>query len=94
MLAPGRQLIVKNWVFNLDMARKSMQIIRKIYLEHRRISLRCDAWAERAIRYRRAGEWRKAERAEDLAFRCLTRMKRLDDEWRGLSALGHAATLH
>ncbi len=71
-----------------------MKNIRKFYSEHRRVSERCDAWAEKAIRYRQAGEWRKAERAEDRAFRCLTRMKRLADAWHGLSALGPAATLH
>ncbi len=83
------------------MSHKSMQKIKKIYLEHRRASVRCDAWAEKAIRYRQAGEWRKAERAEDRAFRCLTRMKRLADAWHGLSAVGPglspagpAATLH
>ncbi len=56
--------------------------------------MRCDAWAEKAMRYRQAGEWRKAERAEDRAFRCLTRMKRLADAWSGLSGIGPAAMLH
>ncbi len=76
------------------MPRKSIQNIRKIYLEHRRTSARCDEWAEKAIRYRQAGEWRKAERAEDRAFRCLTRLKRLTDAWHGLSPASTAATLH
>ena len=76
------------------MSRKTVPNIKKIYLEHQRVSVRCDEWAERAIRYRRAGEWRKAEQAEDRAFRCLTRMKRLADEWRVLNALEAAVTLH
>jgi hypothetical protein len=80
--------------YTLDMSRKTMSYIEKMYLEHRRASARCDAWAAKAIRYRRAGEWRKAERAEDWTFRWLTRMKRLADAWRGLRAPGTAATLH
>ena len=78
----------------LDMSRNTMSYIEKMYLEHRRASARCDAWAAKAIRYRRAGEWRKAERAEAWTFRCLTRMKRLADAWRGLTAPRPAATLH
>jgi hypothetical protein len=71
-----------------------MKIRRRIYLEHRRASVRCDRWAEKAMRYRQAGELRKAERAEDQAFRCLTRMKRLADRWHLLDALGRPATIH
>jgi hypothetical protein len=68
--------------------------MKKLYLEHQRASVSCDVWTEKAIRYRQAGDWRKAERAEDRAFRCLTRMKRLADEWNGLSAVDAGATLH
>lgn len=43
--------------------------------------MRCDAWAAKAVRYREAGERRKAEHAEDRTYRYLTRMKRLADRW-------------
>ena len=66
--------------------------IQKLYLEHRRTSARCDAWAEKAIRFRQAGELRKAAWAEDRAFRCLTRLKRLADRWNILQGLGSPLT--
>jgi hypothetical protein len=76
------------------MATKPKNSVQKVYLEHRRASASCDAWAEKAMRYRECGEWRKAELAEDRAFQCLTRMKRLADRWDVLNGLGSAATMH
>lgn len=71
-----------------------MKIKDRIFQEHRRISLSCDAWAEKAIRYRRAGDLRRAEWAEDRTFRCLTRMKRLADRWHLPGVLRAPARLH
>jgi hypothetical protein len=70
-----------------------MKKIERIFQQHRRASIRCDAWAEKAMRYRAAGDVRRAERAEDRTYRCLTRMKRLADRWHGLERDPHA-TLH
>ncbi|MGH8228046.1 MAG: hypothetical protein ACREU3_09125 [Steroidobacteraceae bacterium] len=53
--------------------------------------MRCDAWAAKAVRYREAGEGRKAEHAEDRTYRYLTRMKRLADRW--LESSEHEAPL-
>lgn len=77
-----------------DMPRKNMNKIQKLYLAHRRASVSCDVWAEKAIRYRQAGDLRKAQQAEDRTFRCLTRMKRLADRWQLQGLLGPPATLH
>ncbi|MGH8260155.1 MAG: hypothetical protein ACREUG_10740 [Steroidobacteraceae bacterium] len=60
--------------------------IYRIFQHHRRVSIRCDAWAEKAMRFRLAGDLRKAEWAEDRTFRCLTHMKRLADRWQLLGA--------
>lgn len=76
------------------MAAKLKNSVQKLYFEHRRASTRCDEWAERAIRYRRAGQVRKAERAEGRTFQCLTRMRRLEERWDILHGLGATATLH
>jgi hypothetical protein len=76
------------------MAAKLKNSIQKLYLAHRRTSVQCDAWAEKATRYREAGELRKAVWAEDRAFQCLTRMKRLADRWDLLQGLGSAVTQH
>jgi hypothetical protein len=76
------------------MAAKLKNSVQDLYLQHRRASVRCDEWAEKAIRYRLAGEWRKAERAEVRTFQCLTRMKRLEERWNSLHGLGATATLH
>lgn len=76
------------------MVAKLKNSVQKLYLEHRRASVRCDEWAEKAIRYRQSGEWRKAERAEDRTFQCLARMKRLEERWDLLYGLGAAATVH
>ncbi len=76
------------------MTRKIMKNMERIYREHRRVSIRCDAWAAKAMRHRLAGEVQKAERAEERTFLCLTRMKRLTDALRMLGALGPSATLH
>jgi hypothetical protein len=76
------------------MAPKLKNSIQKLSVEHCRTSARCDAWAEKAIRYREAGELRKAEWAESRAFQCLTRMKRLADRWDLLHGLGSPATQH
>ena len=76
------------------MASKIKNSVQKLYLEHRRASALCDEWAEKAIRYRQAGELRKAERAEDRTFQCLARMKRLEQRWDILHGLGAAATVH
>jgi hypothetical protein len=76
------------------MTAKTKNLVKKLYCEHLRASARCDAWAEKAIRYRQSGEWRKAERAESRTFECLTRMKRLADLWDGLSGLASPATMH
>jgi hypothetical protein len=76
------------------MAAKLKNSIQKLFLEHHRASARCDRWAEKAMRYRQAGELQKAERAEDRTFRCLTQMKRLADRWGILHDLGPAATQH
>ena len=43
------------------------------------MNARCDQWAARAVHYRREGELRKAERAEERAFYYLRRMKLLMD---------------
>lgn len=56
-------------------------INNNLYIAHRRASLRCDAWAAKAVRYREAGERRKAEHAESRTYQYLTRMKRLADRW-------------
>ena len=56
--------------------------MQKLSAEQVRINARCDAWAERAMRYRQAGELRKAERAELYAVRCLQKIKRLEDRSR------------
>lgn len=76
------------------MTRNYMKKVERIALQHRRASVRCDAWAEKAMRYRLAGDLRRAEWAEDRTFRCLTRMKRLADRWRLLDAPALPATLH
>jgi hypothetical protein len=76
------------------MAFKSKNFIENLYLEHRRASARCDQWAEKAIRYRQAGEWRKAEQAENRTFQCLTRMRRLEERWDVLCGLESVATVH
>jgi hypothetical protein len=76
------------------MAGKTKNSVQKLYVEHRRTSARCDAWAEKAIRYRQSGEWRKAERAEDRTFQCLTRMKRLADLWDDLNGVASPTTMH
>ncbi len=76
------------------MAAKLKNSVENIYFQHRRTRMRCDVWAEKAIRYRQAGELRKAERAEDRTFQCLTRMKRLEERWTSLHGLEAAATLH
>jgi hypothetical protein len=76
------------------MSTKPKNSVQKVYLEHRRVSASCDAWAKKAMRYREGGQWRKAELAEDRAFQCLTRMKRLADRWDALNGLGSPATMH
>ncbi|HUN75969.1 MAG TPA: hypothetical protein VMU40_15735 [Steroidobacteraceae bacterium] len=76
------------------MASKLKNSIQKLYIQHRRTSAQFDTWAEKAIRYREAGELRKAERAETRAFQCLTRMKRLADRWDLLQGLGSPLTQH
>ena len=55
---------------------------QKLFVERQRVNARCDAWAERAVRYRQAGELAKAERAELQAVRCLQRIKQLEDRSR------------
>jgi hypothetical protein len=77
-----------------EMTSKLRNSVQKLYLEHHRTSVQCDAWAEKAIRYREAGELRKATWAEDRAFQCLTRMKRLADRWDLLRGRGSPATQH
>jgi hypothetical protein len=77
-----------------EMTSNPKNSIQKLYVEHRRTSARCDAWTEKAIRYRQAGELRKAEWAEDRAFQCLTRMKRLADRWDLLQSFGPPITQH
>ena len=76
------------------MPAKILKKAEKIYIEHRRTSMRCDAWAAKAIRYRQAGDVERAKRAEDRTFSCLTRMKRLADALRVLGAIGPSVTLH
>jgi hypothetical protein len=66
----------------------------RVFMEHRRTSIRCDAWAAKAMRYRQAGDVERAKRAEDRTFLCLTRMKRLSDTLRLLGTLGASVTLH
>ena len=66
----------------------------RIFMEHRRTSIRCDAWAAKAMRYRQAGDVERAKRAEDRTFLCLTRMKRLADTLHLLGDLGTSVTLH
>jgi hypothetical protein len=75
------------------MPSKTLKRVEKIFLQHRRTSLRCDAWAAKAIRYRQAGDVERAERAEERTFNCLTRMKRLADAMRILG-VGPSVTLH
>ncbi|HEY2590319.1 MAG TPA: hypothetical protein VGI35_01905 [Steroidobacteraceae bacterium] len=76
------------------MASKTLKNVEKVFIQHRRTSLRCDAWAAKAIRYRQAGDVERAERAEERTFLCLTRMKRLADSLRVLGALEPSVTLH
>lgn len=76
------------------MAANILKKAEKIFMEHRRTSMRCDAWAAKAIRYRQAGDVERAKRAEDRTFSCLTRMKRLADALRVLGASGQSVTLH
>lgn len=76
------------------MSSKTLKKIEKIFVEHRRASVRCDAWAAKAMRYRQAGDVERAERAEERTFLCLTRMKRLADTLRVLGAAGPSITLH
>jgi hypothetical protein len=76
------------------MAPNRLKRIQKIFIEHRRTSIRCDAWAAKAIRYRQAGDVERAERAEERTFLCLTRMKRLADTLQVLGAIGPSVTLH
>ncbi len=61
--------------------RRSAQ--ERLSAEQRRMSARCDEWAARAVHYRREGELRKAERAEERAFYYLRRMKLLQDRTEG-----------
>jgi hypothetical protein len=77
-----------------EMTSKVKNSIEKLHLQHHRTSVQCDAWAEKAIRYREAGELRKAAWAEDRAFQCLTRMKRLADRWHVLRGFGPPVTQH
>jgi hypothetical protein len=60
----------------------------KLFAEQRVANARCDEWAAKAVRYRLAGDWRKAERAESRAFRCLQRMKQLKDRAQLFGTLG------
>lgn len=76
------------------MPANTLKKAEKIFIEHRRTSLRCDAWAAKAMRYRQAGDVERAKRAEERTFLCLTRMKRLTDALRTLGALGQSITLH
>lgn len=73
---------------------KHLKKVEKIFLAHRRASMRCDAWAAKAMRYRQVGDVERAKRAEERTFLCLTRMKRLADSLRMLGALEPSATLH
>jgi hypothetical protein len=59
--------------------RNSPTSLEKLAAEQVRINARCDVWAERAMRYRQAGELAKAERAELHAVRCLQQIKRLKE---------------
>ncbi len=61
------------------MSPKALVVLEKLSAEQMRANARCDLWAERAVRYRRAGEVRKAERAEMQAVRCLQHLKRLNE---------------
>lgn len=76
------------------MPANTLKRAEKIFREHHRTSIRCDAWAAKAMRYRQAGDVERAKRAEERTFLCLTRMKRLADSLRVLGALGSSATLH
>jgi hypothetical protein len=61
------------------MTRKLPANLPKLFAEHMAEDARCYEWSAKAVRYREAGDWRRAERAEDRAFRCLQRMKQLKD---------------
>jgi hypothetical protein len=74
-------------VFEL-MPRNLTVSLERLADEHVKASARCYEWAERAMRYRRSGELRRAERAEDRAVRCLQKMKRIEDRSRLLRDLG------
>ena len=75
------------------MTSKTRKTVEKMFIQHRRTSIRCDAWAAKAIRYRQAGDVERAERAEERTFNCLTRMKRLADALR-IYGVGPSVTLH
>jgi hypothetical protein len=62
--------------------RNSPTPLEKLSAEQVRINARCDMWAARAMRYRRAGELARAERAELHAVRCLQQIKRLAERTR------------
>jgi hypothetical protein len=70
------------------MSRKLPANLGKISAAQRVVNARCDEWAAKAVRYRQEGDWRKAERAESRAFRCLQRMKQLKDRAQLFAALG------
>lgn len=80
--------------YKITMAVNTLKKAEKIFREHRRTSIRCDAWAAKAMRYRQSGDVERAKRAEERTFLCLTRMKRLADNLRVLGALGPSVTLH
>jgi hypothetical protein len=74
------------------MSRKLPANPGKLVAEHTVANARCDEWAAKAVRYRLAGDWRRAERAEGRAFRCLQRMKQLKDRARLFDTLSTSAT--